>query len=102
MAGVDGGLRLTPTPYSSGQIQRDQGIGKDGNRRLRAATVEIAWGWLRFQPDSELSKWFQERYGPGSRRSRRVGIVALARKLLIALWRYLETGVVPAGAVLKT
>ena len=92
---------LTPTPYSSGQIQRDQGIGKDGNRRLRAATVEIAWGWLRFQPDSALSKWFQERYGPGSRRSRRVGIVALARKLLIALWRYLETGVPPAGAVLK-
>ncbi|MGB5549636.1 MAG: IS110 family transposase [Thermoanaerobaculia bacterium] len=99
---VGGMAGLTPTPYSSGQIQRDQGIGKDGNRRLRAATVEIAWGWLRFQPDSELSKWFQERYGPGSRRSRRVGIVALARKLLIALWRYLETGVVPAGAVLKT
>jgi transposase len=93
---------LTPTPYSSGDLQRDQGIGKDGNRRLRAATIEIAWGWLRFQPDSELSKWFQERYGPGSRRSRRVGIVALARKLLIALWRYLETGAVPAGAVLKT
>ena len=93
---------LTPTPFSSGNLDRDQGIGKDGNRRLRAATVEIAWGWLRFQPDSELSKWFQERYGPGSRRSRRVGIVAVARKLLIALWRYLETGVVPAGAVLKT
>lgn len=93
---------LTPTPYSSGNLERDQGIGKDGNRRLRAATIEIAWGWLRFQPESELSKWFQERYGPGSRRSRRVGIVALARKLLIALWRYLETGVIPAGAVLKT
>ena len=92
---------LTPTPFSSGSYERDQGIGKDGNRRLRAATVEIAWGWLRFQPGSELSKWFQERYGPGSRRSRRVGIVALSRKLLIALWRYLETGVVPAGAVLK-
>jgi transposase len=93
---------LTPTPFSSGNVDRDQGIGKDGNRRLRAATVEIAWGWLRFQPESELSKWFQARYGPGSRRSRRVGIVAVARKLLIALWRYLETGVVPAGAVLKT
>jgi len=93
---------LTPTPFSSGNVDRDQGIGKDGNRRLRAATVEIAWGWLRFQPESDLSKWFQARYGPGSRRSRRVGIVAVARKLLIALWRYLETGVVPAGAVLKT
>jgi len=93
---------LTPTPFSSGQIHRDQGIGKDGNRRLRAMTIEVAWGWLRYQPESELSKWFQERYGPGSRRSRRVGIVALGRKLLIALWRYLETGVVPAGAVLKT
>jgi len=92
---------LTPTPFASGDLQRDQGIGKDGNRRLRAATVEIAWGWLRFQPDSQLSHWFRQRYGPGSSRSRRVGIVALARKLLIALWRYLETGVPPAGAVLK-
>lgn len=92
---------LTPTPYASGDLHRDQGISKTGNRRLRAATVEIAWGWLRFQPNSELSKWFQERYGPGSRRSRRVGIVALARKLLISLWRYLETGVPPTGAVLK-
>ena len=77
-------------------------LEKQRRSALRTATVEIAWGWLRFQPDSELSNWFQERYGPGSRRSRRVGIVALARKLLIALWRYLETGVVPAGAVLKT
>lgn len=93
---------LTPTPFASGELQRDQGIGKDGNRRLRAATVEIAWGWLRYQPESQLSHWFQQRYGPGSSRSRRVGIVALARKLLIALWRYLQTGVPPAGAVLKT
>jgi len=97
-----GGLSgLAPTPFSSGSLHREQGIGKDGNRRLRAMTIEIAWGWLRFQPDSELSKWFQQRYGPGSRRSRRVGIVALARKLLVELWRYLETGVVPEGAVLK-
>jgi len=99
---VAGMAGLAPTPFSSGSLERDQGIGKDGNRRLRAMTIEVAWGWLRFQPDSDLSKWFQERYGPGSRRSRRVGIVALARKLLIALWRYLETGVVPAGAELKT
>ena len=63
--------------------------------------IEIAWGWLRFQPESELSKWFQQRYGPGTKRSRRVGIVALARKLLVELWRYLETGEVPKGAVLK-
>jgi transposase len=93
---------LAPTPFSSGNLERNQGIGKDGNRRLRAMTIEVAWGWLRFQPDSALSKWFQERYGPGSRRSRRVGIVALARKLLIALWQYLETGVIPEGAELKT
>lgn len=65
-------------------------------------TIEIGWAWLRFQPQSRLSLWFQERYGPGSRRSRRVGIVALARKLLIALWRYLDYGVIPEGAVLKT
>ena len=97
-----GGLSgLAPTPFCSGSLDRDQGIGKDGNPRIRAMTIEIAWGWLRFQPDSELSQWFQQRYGTGSRRSRRVGIVALARKLLVALWRYLETGVVPKGAVLK-
>ncbi len=97
-----GGLSgLAPTPFSSGSSEREQGIGKDGNRRLRAMTIEVAWGWLRYQPQSELSKWFQERYGPGSSRSRRVGIVALARKLLVALWRYLETGVPPKGAVFK-
>lgn len=97
-----GGLAgLAPTPFASGDRDREQGIGKDGNRRVRAMTIEIAWAWLRFQPDSELSRWFEQRWGAGSRRSRRVGIVALARKLLIALWRYLETGVVPEGARLK-
>jgi transposase len=97
-----GGLAgLAPTPFASGASEREQGIGKDGNHRVRAMTVEIAWAWLRFQPESELSQWFEQRYGAGSRRSRRVGIVALARKLLIALWRYLETGVLPEGAVLK-
>ncbi len=97
-----GGLAgLAPTPFASGAVSRDQGIGKDGNRRVRAMAIEIAWAWLRFQPDSELSRWFEQRYGAGSKRSRRVGIVALARKLLIALWRYLETGVVPEGARLK-
>ncbi len=63
--------------------------------------IEIAWGWLRFQPESVLSRWYQERFGQGSSRIRRIGIVALARRLLVALWRYLETGVVPEGAVLK-
>lgn len=94
---------LTPMPYQSGEsVNREQGISKAGNRRIRTMAIEIAWGWLRFQPQSHLSVWFHERYGPGNRRSRRVGIVALARKLLIALWRYLDQGVIPDGAVLKT
>jgi transposase len=94
---------LVPMPYTSGEtLNRDQGISKAGNSRIRAMVVEIAWAWLRYQPQSRLSLWFQERYGPGARRSRRVGIVAMARKLLIALWRYLETGVLPEGAVLKS
>lgn len=94
---------LTPMPYQSGDtVNAEQEISKAGNRRIRAMTIEIAWAWLRFQPQSRLSLWFQERYGPGNRRSRRVGIVALARKLLVALWRYLDYGVIPDGAVLKT
>ena len=92
---------LTGTPYDSGQSRRDQGISKAGNKRVRWLAVELAWAWLRLQPDSALTKWFWERFGHGNARQRRVGIVALARKLLVALWRYLETGVVPAGAVLK-
>ena len=94
---------LTPMPYQSGDtVDVEQGISKAGNRRIRTMSIEIAWAWLRFQPQSRLSLWFQERYGPGNRRSRRVGIVALARKLLVALWRYLDYGVIPDGAVLKT
>jgi transposase len=94
---------LVPMPYQSGDtVNREQGISKAGNWRVRCMAIEIAWPWLRFQPHSRLSLWFQERYGPGSRRSRRVGIVALARKLLIALWRYLDYGVIPEGAELKT
>ena len=94
---------LTPMPYRSGEsVNRDQGISKAGNVRVRTMAIEIAWAWLRYQPQSQLSLWFQERYGPGSRRSRRVGIVAMARQLLVALWRYLETGVLPEGAVLKS
>jgi transposase len=97
-----GGLAgLAPTPYQSGEMSREQGIAKAGNRYIRAMAIEIAWGWLRFQPDSALSRWYQERFGEGSSRIRRIGIVALARRLLVELWRYLETGVVPEGAVLK-
>jgi transposase len=92
---------LTPTPYQSGEVSREQGITKAGNRYVRAIAIEIAWGWLRFQPESALSCWYQERFGQGSSRIRRIGIVALARRLLVELWRYLETGTVPAGAVLK-
>jgi transposase len=89
---------LCPTPYASGDSQREQGISKAGNRRLRWMAVEIAWGWLRWQPQSALSVWYQRRFGSGNARARKVGIVALARKLLIALWRYLDQGEVPEGA----
>ena len=95
---VGGCVGLTPTPYQSGDSRREQGISKAGNRRLRRLMVELAWCWLRWQPDSELSRWYQRRFGVGSGRSRKIGIVALARKLLIALWKYLEQGEVPAGA----
>ena len=92
---------LTPTPYSSGESEREQGISKAGNRRIRSMMVELSWLWLRYQPDSALSRWFQERFGGGGKRMRRIGIVAMARKLLIALWRYINEGVIPEGAVLK-
>lgn len=91
---------LTPTPFASGREEREQGIDKAGNRRVRAMMIELAWCWLRFQPHSELSKWFECRFGGGGRRSRRIGIVALARRLLVALWRFLQDGWVPKGAVL--
>jgi transposase len=92
---------LTPTPYQSGKDGREQGIDKSGNRWIRALAIEIAWGWLRYQPESELSRWYERRFAGGGPRMRRVGIVALARKLLIELWKYLETGTPPAGAQLK-
>lgn len=94
---------LAPTPYQSGdRLHREQGISRAGNERVRSMAIEIAWAWLRFQPRSELSLWFQERFARGGSRSRRIGIVALARKLLVALWRYLEAGEIPAGAELKS
>lgn len=89
---------LTPTPYTSGDSAHEQGISKAGNRRLRTMAVEIAWCWLHYQPGSALSQWYEKRFAKGSSRQRRIGIVALARKLLVALWRYLETGQVPTGA----
>jgi transposase len=96
-----GCVGLNPSPYDSGASQREQGISKAGNRRVRALLVEIAWYWLRYQPHSALSAWFNRRFAPGGKRMRRIGIVALARRLLIALWRYVEHGVVPEGAQLK-
>ena len=92
---------LTPTPAQSGDARTEQGISKAGNRRVRRVMIELAWLWLRWQPDSALSRWYQRRFGQGGPRARRIGIVALARKLLIALWRYVEDGVMPEGAVFK-
>ncbi|HEX2825720.1 MAG TPA: IS110 family transposase [Burkholderiales bacterium] len=98
---VAGCVGLTPTPYDSGGSTREQGISKAGNRRLRALLVELAWLWLRHQPQSALSLWFGERFAGGGKRMRRIGIVAMARRLLVALWRYVQHGVIPAGAQLK-
>ena len=92
---------LAPTPYASGDSSRERGISKAGNRPVRALAIEIAWCWLRYQPDSQLSRWYQRRFAKGGSRVRRIGIVALARKLLIALWRYVEEGILPEGAHLK-
>jgi len=92
---------LAPSPWQSGGTDREQGISKSGNRRLRHALVELAWFWLRHQPASALSVWFRARVGQGRGRIRRIAIVALARKLLVALWRYATQGVVPAGATFK-
>ncbi len=92
---------LAPSPWQSGGTDREQGISKAGNRRLRHTMIELAWFWLRHQPGSALSRWFSARASGGKGRLRRIAIVALARKLLIALWRYVTQGVVPEGAVLK-
>jgi transposase len=92
---------LTPSPWQSGGIDRDQGISKAGNPRARCAAIELAWLWLRHQPDSALTQEYRRRTLDASKRIKRVAIVALARKLMVALWRYLTTGLVPEGAVLK-
>jgi transposase len=93
---------LAPSPWQSGSVAREQGIAKSGNPRLRTTMVELAWLWLRYQPDSALSCWFRERVGLERGRIRRITIVALARKLLVALWRYTTLGELPKGAALKT
>ena len=92
---------LTPSPWKSGGIDLEQGISKAGNPRARCAAIEMAWLWLRHQPDSALTQWFRQRTLNASKRIKRIAIVALARKLIVALWRYLTTGLVPEGAVLK-
>lgn len=92
---------LTPSPYQSGQMSHESGISRAGNRHFRGIIVDVAWDWLRYQPQSALSRWYQRRFGSGGPRMRKIGIVALARKLLIALWRYAETGILPEGACRK-
>ena len=94
-------LGVTPSAYDSGESRRSQGISKAGNSLARSVMIQVAWFWLRHQPESELTKWFRRRTEGQSKRMRRVMIVALARKLAIALWRYLETGLIPQGAVVK-
>ena len=97
---IGGLLGFAPTPYDSGETQREQGISRAGNRRLQAISIQLAWNWVRWQPQSALTQWYQNHFATG-KRGRRIGIVALARKLVIALWRYVTTGVVPEGARLK-
>jgi transposase len=94
-------LRSHPTPFASGGVRREHGISKAGNRRARHAAVELAWLWLYWQPDTALARWFRTRLGTATGRFKRIMIVALARKLMIALWRFLNTGRVPDGAILK-
>jgi transposase len=97
---IGGLLGFAPTPYDSGDAQREQGISRAGNARLQSLAIQLAWNWVRWQPASALTQWYLARFGSG-KRARRIGIVAVARKLIVALWRYATTGVVPEGAVLK-
>jgi len=98
---VGGYLGLAPSPWQSGGVRRDQGIAKSGNPRARRTAIEMAWLWLRHQPGSGLARWFHERVGAAKGRMRRIMLVAMARKLIISLWKYLADGVLPEGAVLK-
>ena len=92
---------LTPTPYNSGNSIVEQGISKQGNKRVRAAMVELAWAWMRYQPDSSITHWYLERYAKAGSRMRRIGLVAVARKLLVALWKYVEFEEIPEGAIVN-
>jgi transposase len=98
---VGAAFGLAPSPFASGTLDREQGIAKLGNGALRSLVIELSWLWLRYQPASKLAQWFQQRFGSVGGRQRRVGIVALARRLVIALWKYVEYGVVPEGALTK-
>ena len=98
---VGGYLGFRPMPFHSGQLARDQGIDRAGNMRLRGLALQLAWSWVRWQPTSALTQWFQTNFGGRGKRARRIGIVAVARKLLIALWRCATTGEVPTGAIVK-
>jgi len=98
---IGGLLGFAPTKYDSGETTRDQGISRAGNPRLQSVSIQLAWSWVRWQPASRLTRWFKDHFGV-RKRERRVGIVAVARKLIIALWRYVTRGVVPEGAILKT
>ena len=93
---------LAPSPYASGDVSRDRGIGKAGTKLGRQTLVELAWSWLRYQPGSALSVWWRERFAGAGMRGRKVGIVALARRLAIAFWQFLEDGLVPEGAIVKS
>ena len=97
---IGGLLGFAPTPYDSGESTREQGISRAGNARLQAVSIQLAWNWVRWQPQSALTQWYLANFGKG-KRVRRIGIVAVARKLMIALWRYVTLGVVPEGATLK-
>lgn len=97
---IGGILGFAPTPYDSGDATREQGISRAGNARLQSVSIQLAWNWVRWQPESALTRWYQANFGTG-KRARRIGIVAVARKLVIALWRYVTQGLVPAGALLK-
>jgi transposase len=93
---------LAPTPWQSGTVDREQGVGKSGNPRLRTTMLQLAWLWLRHQPNSALSRWFHERVNRNGGRFRKTVITAVARKLLVALWKYVTAGVVIEGAMMRT
>jgi transposase len=97
---IGGLLGFAPTPHDSGESTHEQGISRAGNHRLQAISIQLAWNWVRWQPGSALTQWYRAQFGRG-KRARRIGIVAVARKLVIALWRYVTTGVVPPGAILN-